>query len=502
MRTFIVGLLCALSYAQTGSSDFEHLWVNITSGGCTNHLTTSTCEQAATALNYAFATEEDGQWPVGCYMYSHKGRKEIYYNIVGEESFNTKDCGSSQVGMCFCPNNNIWMDCYPSCPDEGVETCDWCGYSDAAAPMICCHEGMNNNKKTLQCTDAIFNTTGTNATATPSGYQCVVQPDWEPEPEIEFIQPCNRGQCMTKGRPASLCCGVPSESSCSSGFEFSAIDSAVCEHYPGQRGICCTLSSEHELNKDELELEEVMQCVNDDRIRDKEGQTCSDWYDQHPEDCGDWDWEYFIAHTRCCTCKDNLVDYHSNTDDESIVEFGLGIGISVLLLFMFFIIYQAHMSFQTPADPSSEGKKRREKGRPRKRQGPNDEIPPDAAEMEPAKVDDCMIDIVIKRNKSSSSIIPAIELPSFNPVRHRSPSTSVSQLDHSLMQNLSCSLKREPTRSNVLNVLSSPPDENDKKQPNITETVKNLKATYEMYKIGALTDDEFQTVKDKILLYE
>ena len=45
-----------------------------------------------------------------------------------------------------------------------------------------------------------------------------------------------------------------------------------------------------------------LECVNDDSTTDRVGDTCSDWYDSKPEDCGDDDDEDFTASEQCCAC--------------------------------------------------------------------------------------------------------------------------------------------------------------------------------------------------------
>jgi hypothetical protein len=44
-------------------------------------------------------------------------------------------------------------------------------------------------------------------------------------------------------------------------------------------------------------------CVNDDSTEDEDGDTCTDWYDEYPDGCGDYDDEDFTAATQCCACK-------------------------------------------------------------------------------------------------------------------------------------------------------------------------------------------------------
>jgi len=44
-------------------------------------------------------------------------------------------------------------------------------------------------------------------------------------------------------------------------------------------------------------------CVNDDRTRDTEGDTCTDHYDEFPQDCGHFDTRGFNASRQCCACR-------------------------------------------------------------------------------------------------------------------------------------------------------------------------------------------------------
>merc|ERR550517_994785 len=45
-------------------------------------------------------------------------------------------------------------------------------------------------------------------------------------------------------------------------------------------------------------------CVNDDSTVDDAGDTCSDYYDENPDDCGIHDTEDFTAAEQCCACID------------------------------------------------------------------------------------------------------------------------------------------------------------------------------------------------------
>merc|ERR1719495_2261578 len=43
-------------------------------------------------------------------------------------------------------------------------------------------------------------------------------------------------------------------------------------------------------------------CVNNDRTRDSHGDTCSDHYDDFPQDCGHFPTPWFNSYRQCCAC--------------------------------------------------------------------------------------------------------------------------------------------------------------------------------------------------------
>ena len=43
-------------------------------------------------------------------------------------------------------------------------------------------------------------------------------------------------------------------------------------------------------------------CTNDDSIGDEYDDTCSDYYDTNPGECGNYDTDTFIAADLCCAC--------------------------------------------------------------------------------------------------------------------------------------------------------------------------------------------------------
>ena len=47
-------------------------------------------------------------------------------------------------------------------------------------------------------------------------------------------------------------------------------------------------------------------CGNDDSTEDEYGDTCTDWYDDNPDGCGDYDDTDFTASEQCCACGGGL----------------------------------------------------------------------------------------------------------------------------------------------------------------------------------------------------
>ena len=43
-------------------------------------------------------------------------------------------------------------------------------------------------------------------------------------------------------------------------------------------------------------------CVNDDSVGDSYGDTCTDYYDANPSECGNYDSADFVAADLCCAC--------------------------------------------------------------------------------------------------------------------------------------------------------------------------------------------------------
>jgi len=59
-------------------------------------------------------------------------------------------------------------------------------------------------------------------------------------------------------------------------------------------------------------------CVNDDSIGDRDGDTCSDFYDSNPGGCGGYDTEDFIAARECCACGGGSTGYYE--EEEVIID--------------------------------------------------------------------------------------------------------------------------------------------------------------------------------------
>ena len=54
-------------------------------------------------------------------------------------------------------------------------------------------------------------------------------------------------------------------------------------------------------------------CVNDDSTVDSDGYTCSEsdeYYNDHPEECGDFDTATFNASVQCCACVGKLFNVY------------------------------------------------------------------------------------------------------------------------------------------------------------------------------------------------
>jgi len=50
------------------------------------------------------------------------------------------------------------------------------------------------------------------------------------------------------------------------------------------------------------------QCVNDDSVSDRDGDTCSGYYDLDNSVCGIYDTETFTANDACCSCQMTAFD--------------------------------------------------------------------------------------------------------------------------------------------------------------------------------------------------
>ena len=43
-------------------------------------------------------------------------------------------------------------------------------------------------------------------------------------------------------------------------------------------------------------------CTNDDSVGDSYDDTCTDYYDDHPDQCGNYDTADFVSGDLCCAC--------------------------------------------------------------------------------------------------------------------------------------------------------------------------------------------------------
>lgn len=78
----------------------------------------------------------------------------------------------------------------------------------------------------------------------------------------------------------------------------------------------------------------MVNCDNDDTIVDSWGDSCSDWYDDKPETCGEYDTDTFVAKDLCCSCKyqdlSEWADLEGVTVDESDFEWVVGAHFAVI----------------------------------------------------------------------------------------------------------------------------------------------------------------------------
>jgi hypothetical protein len=55
-------------------------------------------------------------------------------------------------------------------------------------------------------------------------------------------------------------------------------------------------------------------CENDESVSDVDGDTCSSYYDQNPDGCGNYDTDEFIAARECCVCGGGSTGYYEDWD--------------------------------------------------------------------------------------------------------------------------------------------------------------------------------------------
>ena len=69
---------------------------------------------------------------------------------------------------------------------------------------------------------------------------------------------------------------------------------------------------------EEAPADDASGCVNDDTIGDSFDDTCTDYYDTNPDECGNYDTEEFVAADLCCACQGAAQT--SEPADEEVVE--------------------------------------------------------------------------------------------------------------------------------------------------------------------------------------
>jgi len=96
------------------------------------------------------------------------------------------------------------------------------------------------------------------------------------------------------GYPYDICC-------LTSGYRNERAGPCECPDWPGPDPDCPTTpgpTSGPTLTPAPM----AATCVNDDSTTDSGGDTCSEWYDRRPQDCGEYDDDDFTASERCCAC--------------------------------------------------------------------------------------------------------------------------------------------------------------------------------------------------------
>ena len=105
---------------------------------------------------------------------------------------------------------------------------------------------------------------------------------------------------------ADLCCACTGAAQTSEPAE-EAVEEAPAEEAPAE-----------EVPAEEAPADDATGCVNDDSVADSFGDTCTDYYDAAPEECGNYDTEDFIAADLCCACQGAAQT--SEPAEEEVVE--------------------------------------------------------------------------------------------------------------------------------------------------------------------------------------
>ena len=58
-------------------------------------------------------------------------------------------------------------------------------------------------------------------------------------------------------------------------------------------------------------------CYNDDSTGDRDGDTCTMWYDNNPHGCGNYDTDSFSALDQCCACGGGIIVEEEEPEEEA-----------------------------------------------------------------------------------------------------------------------------------------------------------------------------------------
>jgi hypothetical protein len=110
--------------------------------------------------------------------------------------------------------------------------------------------------------------------------------------------------CRSKIENDSHYDGYPYNICCLTGYASEDAGPCECPSWPGPDPECPPATSGPTLTP--APTPTAGPCVNDDSTSDSYGDTCSEWYDRYPDDCGSYEDEDFTASERCCACGGGL----------------------------------------------------------------------------------------------------------------------------------------------------------------------------------------------------